>query len=296
MSLLELFCEVDDFWHTFEPYWKQQMLAQGRNKRDRKTRLRESEIMTIVILFHQSSYRTFKAFYTEYVQKHLSKEFPGLVSYNRFVELKSRVLLPLMTYLRLCCLGDCTGISFIDSTPLAVCHNRRIERHKVFKGLAQRGKTSMGWFYGFKLHLVVNDRGELLSFHVTPGNVDDRKPVALLSKALFGKLFGDRGYISQALCLDLLDKDIHLITSLRKNMKNRLLPLYDKLLLRKRSIIETINDQLKNISQIEHSRHRSVTNFMVNLLAGLIAYCHQPKKPSLHLTADDFALMPAIPN
>jgi hypothetical protein len=291
MSFLELFCDVDDFWQEFRPYWQAKLLEQGTIKRVRRPSLSESEIMTLIILFHQSHYRTFKAFYTEHVQKHLRDEFPGLVSYNRFVELKPRVLLPLMVYLRLC-MGDCTGISFVDSTPLSVCHNRRIERHKVFNGLAQRGKTSMGWFYGFKLHLVVNDCGEILASHLTPGNVDDRKPVPLLSKDLFGKLFGDRGYISQPLFEALFEDGVQLITSLRKNMKNRLLPLYDKLLLRKRAIIETINDQLKNISQIEHTRHRSVTNFMVNLVAGLIAYCHRPKKPSLHLASDDLALLP----
>jgi hypothetical protein len=293
MSLLELFCDVDDFWQAFRPRWQAQLLAHGAAKRVRRTRLSESEIMTLVILFHQSHYRDFKAFYTQHVQRHLRQEFPGLVSYNRFVELMPRVLIPLMMYLYLC-LGDCTGISFIDSTSIAVCHNRRIERHRVFKGLAERGKTSMGWFYGFKLHLVVNDRGEILSFYLTPGNVDDRKPVPLLSKNLFGKLFGDRGYISKALFEQLFEEGVQLITSLRKNMQNRLIPLSDKLLLRKRSIIETINDQLKNISQIEHTRHRSVNNFLVNLIAGLIAYCHRPKKPSLHLVPEELALVPVI--
>ncbi len=291
MSVLELFCAVDDFWQAFRPHWQAQLLGQGTIQRVRSPRLCESEIMTLLILFHQSHYRTFKAFYTEHVQQHLRGEFPGLVSYTRFVELTPRVLLPLMVYLQLC-LGACTGISFIDSTPLAVCHNRRIERHRVFAGLARRGKTSLGWFYGFKLHLVVNDRGELLAFHLTPGNVDDRQPVPLLSQALYGKLFGDRGYLSQTLFEQLLTDEVQLITALRKNMRNRLIPLYDKLLLRKRAIIETINDQLKNISQIEHTRHRSVVNFMVNLITGLIAYCHRPKKPSLHLRPEDMALLP----
>ena len=291
MSLLELFSDVDDFWQAFRPYWQAQLLAQGTIQRVRAPRMCESEIMTLLILFHQSHYRTFKAFYTEHVQTHLRRDFPQLVSYNRFVELMPRVLLPLMMYLK-ARLGDCTGISFIDSTPLAVCHNRRIARHRVFKGLAQRGRTSMGWFYGFKLHLVVNDRGEIVAFHLTPGNIHDLQPVTRLSKDLYGKLFGDRGYLSQALFGQLFADGVQLITSLRKNMKNRLLPLYDKLLLRKRAIIETINDQLKNISQIEHTRHRSVLNFMANLMAGLIAYCHRPKKPSLHLRSEDLALLP----
>lgn len=291
MSLLELFCDVDDFWQAFRPYWHAQLLAQGTIKRVRTPRLNESEIMTLVIVFHQSHYRTFKAFYTQHVQKHMRGEFPALVSYNRFVELMPRVLGPLMVYLRLC-MGACTGISFVDSTSLTVCHNRRIERHKVFESFAQRGKTSMGWFYGFKLHLVVNDRGEILAFHLTSGNVDDRRPVPLMSKSLFGKLFGDRGYISQPLFDELFEDGVQLITALRKNMQNRLMPLPDKLLLRKRAIIETINDQLKNISQIEHTRHRSLFNFMVNLVAGLIAYCHRPKKPSLNLASEDRALLP----
>jgi hypothetical protein len=176
--------------------------------------------------------------------------------------------------------GQATGIAFIEATPIAVCHNRRIDRHQVFKKIAKRGKTSMGWFYGFKLHRVVNNRGELLAFHLTPGNVDDRHPVPHLTRGLSGKLFGDKGYISKHLFQVLFEKGLKLITPLRKNMHNRLLPLFDKLLLRRRSLIETINDPLKNISQIEHSRHRSIANFMVNLLAGLIAYTHQPLKPS----------------
>ncbi len=226
---------------------------------------------------------------------HLRSEFPHLVSYNRFVELMPRVLMPLLAYFHWC-KGRCTGISFVDSTPLKVCHNRRIARHKVFDGLAQRGKTTMGWFYGFKLHLVVNDRGELLAFHLTPGNVDDRQAVPRLARDLFGKLFGDKGYISQKLFEQLFEHGVELITSVRKNMKNRLMPLSDKMLLRQRSIIETINDQLKNISQIEHTRHRSVANFLVNLVAGLIAYCHQPKKPSLNLTPQQVQALTVIPN
>lgn len=250
--------------------------------------------MTILILFHQAHYRTFKAFYIEYVRVHLRNEFPGLVSYTRFVEYMPSVLVPLTVYLRhRCDQAECTGISFIDSTTLAVCDNRRIHQHQVFAGIAARGKSSMGWFYGFKLHLVFNDAGELLNLALTPGNVDDRKPVPSLVKRLFGRLFGDKGYLSQALFEQLLETfGLRLITKLKRNMKNRLMSLADKLLLRQRAIAETIIDQLKNISQIEHTRHRSPVNFVVNLLCGLIAYCHQPKKPGLHLDAR-LRLMPA---
>ena len=174
----------------------------------------------------------------------------------------------------------------MDSTKIQVCHNRRIKGHKVFKEIGQRGKTSVDWFFGFKLHLVCNDQGELLNISVTPGNTDDRQPVLNLLQGLSGKVVADRGYISQKLFEQLLtNMGLKLITKPKRNMKNKLILLIDKLLIRHRSIIETIIDQLKNISQIEHSRHRSPVNFLVNLVCGLIAYCLQPKKPSLNLDA-----------
>jgi transposase len=283
LSLLELFVSVDDFCQGFLPFWERKLLEDGSRKRQRAGQLSVSEIMTIIIYFHQSHYRNFKAYYTKHVCQHLRAEFPRLVSYERFVILMPSVLGPLSAYLQ-SLYGRCHGLSFIDSTALLVCDNHRIHTHKVFAEFAQRGKGSMGWFYGFKLHLVINECGELLACQITPGNVDDRKPVPALSKRLFGKLIADRGYISQALYEQLRKTfGIQLITKLRKNMKSRLLPLIDKLLLRKRAIIESVVDQLKNISQIEHTRHRSSTNCFINIIAGLIAYCHQPKKPSLNL-------------
>ena len=291
MSLLELFCAVDDFCQAFTPKWQQMLLGQGLRQRRRESKLSLSERMAIIIHFHQSGYRTFKDYYVRHVCVHLRQEFPALVSYARFVELMPQTLIPLMVYLHHC-FGRCTGVSFVDATSLVVCRNQRISSHKVFAGIAARGKTTMGWFYGFKLHVVANDRGELLACQLTPGNIDDRKPVPILAKQLFGKLFGDKGYVSQKLVEQLvMDCQVHLVTFARTNMQGRLLQQDDVILLRKRTIIETINDQLKNISQIEHSRHRSPLNFVVNLLAGLIAYCLQPKKPSLHL--HDHALLSA---
>ena len=255
-SLLELFVDVDNFCQAFLPILEQHLLTSGVIKRRRERSLSVSEVMTILIHFHQSHYRDFKAYYCEHVLPHLRSEFPGLVSYTRFVDYIPSALLPLCVYFQQTCLGDCTGVSFIDSTSLDVCLNQRIASHKVFSGLAERGKTSTGWFYGFKLHLVINDRGELLGIHLTPGNVDDRKPVPKLVRKLFGKVFGDKGYISQPL-YELLQQTfgVQLVTKLRSNAKNRLpMPLMDRILLRKRAIVESVIDQLKNISQIEHSR------------------------------------------
>jgi len=293
MSLLEIFCDVDDFMILFDRWLKQHALTQTPSTRGRKATLSMSEVMTIIIWFHQSHYRDFKAFYTEHVQQYLGAEFPKLVSYNRFVELMPGTLLPLCVYM-VSRRGSQTGISFIDSTPLAVCHNKRIRRHRTFAHLARRGKSTMGWFYGFKLHLVVNDQGQILAFCLTPGNVDDREPVPTLARDLWGKLVGDKGYISQDLFERLFEQDLNLITTARKNMKNRLMPVMDRVLARKRSLIETINDQLKNISQIAHTRHRSPCNFLVNLLAGLIAYSWQPNKPALNLSEAELAQLPAV--
>lgn len=282
-SLDALFCHVDDFCKAFEAQWHKKLLQGGGIKRIRTKSLCLSEIMTILIAFHQNHYRNFKHFYWNHVKQHWSDAFPGLPSYQRFIEWIPSTIIPLCVYLKHC-FGKCTGIGFIDSTCLKVCHNRRISRHQVFKGLAARGKTSVDWFFGFKLHIVVNELGQLLNVTLTPGNIDDRKPVPDLLSALFGKIFAARGYVSQKLASQLLEEfGIQFFAPPRRNMKNMLMRIHDKLLSRKRSIIETINDQLKNISQIEHSRHRSPVNFCVNVLCGLIAYCHQPNKPSLQM-------------
>ncbi len=281
MSIVELFCDVDDFWQQIEAQWDQQKRWKGEMQRHREQEMAPSEIITLLIHFHQSGYRTFKHYYCRYVQIHLRQEFPHQLSYTRFVESMGKYLTPMTQYLHTK-MGACTGMSFIDSTPLAVCKNPRIAQHKVFSGLAERGKTSVGWFFGFKLHLVINDLGELLAFRLTPGNCDDREPVSELTQRLFGKMIGDKGYISASLLEQLLSKGVHLVTRIRKNMKNCLVPILDKILIKKRPVIESVNNILKQVCQIEHSRHRSPINFLVNLISGLIAYCWLPDKPSMN--------------
>jgi len=237
-------------------------------------------------MYHESGYKNLKSFYLREISLKYRKEFPHQLSYNRFVELQRRCVMPLFFYL-VCKRGSCTGISFIDATALKVCHNLRIPSHKVFRGSAERDKSSTGWYYGFKLHLAVNERGEILGFYLTAANVDERAPADWITQDLWGKLVGDKGYISKDLFEKLMRRGLKLITKLRRNMKNRFLEMEDKLLLRKRAIIETVNDQLKNISNIEHTRHRSIWNFLGNLASGLIAYCLKEKKPSLNLNFKD---------
>ena len=292
-DILPLFADLDDFCQSFLPTFNLKLLESGIVHRHRKSTLTLSEVMTIIVWFQCSSYRNFKDFYLKEVSLHLRDEFPNLVSYTRFVELMPSALVPLCAYLQTR-KGRTSGIAFIDSLPIAVCHNRRIHSHKVFAHLAERGKSSVDWFYGFKLHLVVNDCGELLAFHLTAGNIDDRKPVPKLARSLYGKLFGDRGYISKTLNEVLSEQNLELVTKIKKNMKNRLLSVFDQIMLRKRALIETINDQLKNICQIEHTRHRSAANFLVNVIGALIAYTFKEKKPSLNIRVKELKQLPAF--
>ena len=282
-KVTEIFCIIDEFCKFFEQENGKKLLlgSDGKKHRMRKASLSDSEIMTILLIFHFGSFRNFKHYYLFYVKKTIASYFPASVSYNRFVELESRVFFQLMFFLNLKGFGRCTGITFVDSTMIPVCHNMRRYANRVFKGIATDGKGTMGWCHGFKLHLACNDRGEILSFLITGAHVSDKNPdvLKILAKRLYGKLFADKGYISQKLFDTLFEDGIYLVTGLRSNMKNRLMPFYDKIMLRKRHIIETINDMLKNEAQIVHSRHRSLNNFIMNLISALGAYCFFDNKP-----------------
>jgi hypothetical protein len=289
MDLTEFFCEIDDFCQDWLTTFSSTLFPAQGNSLPKYCRMSLSEVMTITIHFHQSKYRTFKDYYLKYVCQHLTDYFPNLVSYNRMVELMPNVLTACLYYLN-SRQGKVTEISFVDSTAIPVCHPKRISRNKVFKETAKLSKSYMGWFFGFKLHLIINDCGEILNCKITPGNVDDRTHMLSMTQGITGKIFGDQGYIKKELFEQLLSHGLQLITPLKSNMKNKLIPMNDKILLRKRSVIETVNDQLKNISYLVHSRHRSLHNFMLNLITALIADTHQSKKPSLKLdkSAQDF--------
>lgn len=284
MHLTKIFYEVDEFCKQFEKQFERRLLSDGEDKRKRAFSLSLSEIMTIVIYYHESGYKTFKDYYEKQVLVYMRGDFQVLVSYNRFLELRQKALLPLLIFLQLNGLRQCTGISYIDSFPLTVCHVKRASSHKTFKGIAQKGKSSMGWFYGFKLHVIINQKGEIISFRITPGNVADNNEGVLvkLTKNLFGKLFGDRGYlINEELFKKLYSNAVHLITKIRKNMNNKLVEMEDKLLLRKRGIVESVGSILKESISIEHSRHRSLAGFLCHILAALVTYCLREKKPSI---------------
>ena len=251
--------------------------------RGRRRNLHPSEVMTLLITFHQSGYRTLKHFYEKHVCVYWSAEFPHLVSYSRFVQLQAEVLTVLVSYLS-ATLGDCSGLSFVDSTRLRVSDNKRISSHRVFADVAERSKTSMGWFYGFKLHLTINEKGDLLDIALTPGNTDDRSPLRKFAERLHGRLYADRGYISKDLREELRKQGVNLVYKVRKNMKPLSLSIADEVLLKKRMLIESVIRVLKTQTQLEHSRKpRSFKNFQVNVVSALIAYQLCEKKPSLNI-------------
>ena len=214
MILEEIFCIVDDFCEEFMPHWEASILEQGLYRKGWQCRLTASEIMTILILFQQSGYRNFKTFYTCHVQRHLPNAFPELLSYSRFVEQQGRVVMPLF-FLMMSLPKIKTGVYFVDSTPLKVCHIKREKQHKVFAELAKKSKSTMGWYFGFKLHILINSTGEIMAFRLTSATTDDRKPVTDMAEGLCGKLFGDKGYISKKLKDFLEKKGLNLVTTLR---------------------------------------------------------------------------------
>lgn len=274
-----LFCAVDDFCKGFEPWYRGQLVSDGLRRRNRSGNLTLSENLTILLAYHQSGMACFKFFYMKLMQTKRAL-FPRLVHYSRFIKNLGHAFPALICLLK-SLMGKATEYMFIDSTPHPVCHGLRERRHKVFKGLAAKGKTSTGWFFGLKLHMIFNTRGEIVRLTITPGNVNDRAPVRDMVKGLLGKLIGDKGYISKKLFADLFNGGVQLITKIKKNMKNCLMDMTDKLMLMRRFFIETIFSSLKSVNTLIHTRHRNPFNAFVHLISGLVNYQLRTDKPSL---------------
>ncbi len=279
-DLTTIFVEIDDFCKDFE----KQIKIGPKKERNRKSSLTISEIMTISINFHFSGYAMFKDYYEKHVKVYLKNEFPKLVSYNRFIELRKTIVMPMLIFLCSKKLSICTGISFADSFKLEACNIKRSSSHKTLKSIAKKGKTTMGWFYGMKVHIVINHQGEIITFYISSGNVADNNEIVLfkLTKQIFGKLFGDKGYmVNPKRWAEFYENSIQLITKIKENMQNKLMDFNDKLLLSKRGIIESVGDILKKHIFIEHTRHRSILGFFLHVFTSLTAYQMRDKKPSL---------------
>ena len=290
VGITALYCCLDDFCKLFEG-WGEHRLIPSETTRQRPGKLSRSEMLFIVVLFHLSPFKHLKAFYRHGIGQQYRTCFGDLPHYDRFVSLMPRLFAPLMVLVPSLS-GEHTGLYFADSTKLAVCHNRRIHRHKVFDGLAARGKTSVGWFYGLKLHFVINHKGQIVALKITRGNRADSTVLDEMTKHLAGKLYADKGYIGQELFKTLWRRGLHPITGIRRNMKNYLMPLADKVMLRKRFAIETVLDTLKSEMGLEHSRHRSVVNAMVHVLSCLVACAFRPGKPSISRSGQQIEAYP----
>jgi len=274
-----IFSIVDDFCKPYEE-WLSHKLIRSNKQRTRSGKLALSERLSIMIFYHFSPYKNFKTYYQHFViNGNLFKNPP---CYDRFIQIIPPLFLPfviMMHYLS----GHKTGTYYVDSTHFAVCKNIRINRHRTFDGLASRGRSSIDWFYGFKLHMVINENSEIVAIKITKGNVDDRKAFEKIVTAngLQGRCYADKGYISKNMFHRIYQRGLIIITGIKRNMKDYLMPILDKIMLKKRFIIETIFGYIKENFNLKPSKHRSPINFFVSLLAALIAFQLKPNKPTI---------------
>lgn len=277
-KLTSIFCQIDDFCKEFDQQRKSLPdLSTKSSRRGPKPSMSISEVATILVAFQESQIRHFSFFYKEIVMKSWGCYFPKLVSYSRFTSMikEAMVYLSVFTLSRK---GKSNGVYVIDSSSLAVCHNKRIGRHKTFKGLAAMGKTSVGWFFGLKIHIVINSEGELMAFKFTPGNRHDAAEATSLLSGLEGHAFADKGYIGKAIFEALMNQGLKLVTRKRRNMKNKPLSAQEEFLLNRRGVVETVIGQLKEKYHIWHTRHRSIMNALTHAIAALAAYQLSPDK------------------
>lgn len=293
IDLTELYVEIDDFCKKFVETLNEKLIGKGKLITVDTPGLNLSEVLTILIYYHFSKFDCIKHYYLIKSVSGFREYFPNMPSYNRFVERIPEVAMFAMMYLQYR-QAKFEGSGYIDATPLRVCHNKRTNSHKVFKLTATLGKSSMGWFYGFKLHVICDFMGNIVKCRITNGVANDLKVGAKMMKDLKGKIYADKGYIGKKEFLQLLDSGLILITGIRKNMKNRLLELWDKILLKKRSLIESVYNIMKNLLHLEHSRHRSVINAGIYYVTTLIAYCWKPNKPQIKFTNKEMQLLQAL--
>jgi hypothetical protein len=293
IDLTELYAEIDDFCREISKNLNSYLVGVDKSFNIDTPGLNLAEVLTILIYYHFSHFDCLKHYYLVKIQLNHKKDFPKLPSYNRFVERIKEVSLLAALYLQYR-QAKFDGMGYIDSTPLKVSHPKRTNSHKVFKFVAKIGKSSMGWFYGFKLHVICDFSGNIVKCGITQGCTNDLKFGKEMLKDLKGKIFADKGYINKKIFLDLLDKGLILVTGVKKNMKNRLLDIWDKILLKKRSLIESVFNVMKNTLHLEHSRHRSVVNAGVYYLTTLIAYCWKPNKPHIKFNKQEIQLLQAI--
>ena len=282
-KLIQIFCDCDDFYKKYEQFIADKPIGIKKSNAHRKPSLAVSEVMTILIVYHLTGMKCFQYYYTELVRKHFQSYFPGIVSYTRFIELIPRCMLPLWLFVNTNRTGKETGFYYGDSKKMPVCDNLRINRNKVFKGIAGRSKSSTGWFYGLKLFLVINQYGQIMRCIFSPADIADNN-IDMMRKMfnkLQGYIFADKGFISKQAFEEFYQKGLKIVTTVKRNMKNKFMIMAERPALMKRGVIESVNDLLMTICDIDHTRHRSPINAVVHGLAGVTAYTYLDKLPSI---------------
>jgi len=262
--IITIYYIIDNFCKEYKK-WEQSKLLPTTGQRDRAGQLSLSELLAVVLYFYLSPCRDFKNYYL-YFLPYKCRGYFKLVGYSRIVQLMPRLILPLSIIMQNLS-GEQTGIYYIDSTKLQICHGKRTKSNRIFKNISKVGRSSYGWFMGFKLHLIINNKGSIMAIKITKANKSDLSCAAGLAKGLTGHLYGDKGYISKNLFTELFKNGLKIFTGIRKDMKNHLLSNSDKYHLRKRVLIESVFNVLKNSMNLEHTRHRSPLNFIVHILA-----------------------------
>lgn len=287
-KLIELFIEIDDLLQAYESYKATQTLGRIRQP-TRVPALSGSEVCTIWVCYHYSGYKCFEYYYKNKVLKELREYFPNVPTYETFLQYIPKAKGALYLWLLYTCgRSDRTGLYYIDSKRLQVCHLKRQHSNKVFKDIARKGKSSMGWFFGFKLHLVVNQIGQVVAFDLTTGNVADNNQNLLkkLLANLQGYCIGDKGYHTKLFAF-FYENGLHLLTKPKKNMKHRITTEYHNKLIDKRGLIESVFDILTSVCDLEHTRHRNPDNAFAHMIAAVIAYQYLNKKPALFFPSID---------
>lgn len=282
--LIQMFLDIDDFCQNYKK-WLENHSNYSDLTAQWKSTLHQSEALTIIAYYHHSGYKCFQYYYNRLVCGALKSYFPTTYDYKYFLRLIPKCFDLMFLFAQWQSKNtQRTGIYFVDSKRLPVCHNKRIHSHRVFSGIAQRGKSSTGWFYGLKLHLVINNLGEVTSFLFSSANFSDNNKGVLqyLLQDLQGTCYGDKGYLSK-LFEHFYNKGLKLVTKIRRNMKNKLLPLQEKYNLLKRGVIESVNDILMTVCDLEHTRHRSPINAITHMMGALVAYNYIPEKPTVIL-------------
>jgi hypothetical protein len=284
-KLIEIFIDIDDLLKMYQAYQNRTLLG-TKKLPTRMPELSASEVCTIVACYHLSGYKCFEYYYRKVIKGTHFSYFPSAPSYERFLVLMSRSYNLMWLWSLHCCLhSQRNGLYFIDSKKLAVCHLKREHSHKVFAGAARKGKTSTGWFFGFKLHLVINAYGQIVNWTITSGNVSDNNADLLkkLLRNLEGICVGDKGYYS-SLFEWFYSNGLHLVLKPKKNINQRLPSLYDhQQYLKKRALIESVNDILTSICDVEHTRHRKPENAFANIAGAIVAYHFIDPKPCIFI-------------